>query len=466
MFHFCRNSVFVILGLRIIFCWGIKIAIIGSGPSGLLLTERLTSSTILNWDANSVIDVYDSRDDPRRITNHKSFAIGITPRIWNACSVSEGLVEYLQDNGGSKITNTSFIRGWKKPPQRLPSFRIRYMTNQPMFSSALLNWIDSRKAPSFRGKLSFNFNSKCVHIDAQQGRVYSLTNEPDKVNIKDYDLIVGADGSLSVVRQAVMNQRGVSYEALDHAVRWKFVPVDMGSSYLNTSAFFDVDNVLGGWWNMYPTGRVHMVFFWRPIDSLQQLENANSFNTPEKAEQFLVRVLGKVPDNLTQVAKDLVSQKASGESIFKISQYHHQAGKVVLVGDAAHGMSTSLGQGMSASFEDVTELYKCLEEIEFDVTKLSSSLEKYSKARVPEGHAITDLNYVNVSRRKRPIKFIVESSLRKVARKLFLMDALIDPQTKFTSIAKDYQSWIDDGKKISKSHYEKFLGLSNNENKN
>lgn len=64
-------------------------------------------------------------------------------------------------------------------------------------------------------------------------------------------------------------------------------------------------------------------------------------------------------------------------------------GQAVLVGDAAHAMSSFLAQGCQAAFADVVALDQALQAAD---DNLQVALSNYSALQVKEGHAITDLN--------------------------------------------------------------------------
>jgi kynurenine 3-monooxygenase len=97
----------------------------------------------------------------------------------------------------------------------------------------------------------------------------------------------------------------------------------------------------------------------------------------------------------------------------KCSPFHFSSSAVIL-GDAAHAMVPFYGQGMNAGLEDVRILFEMLdqhlgssskvktgaEEGNTASTKLlASALAQYSRARVPDAHAINDMalqNYVEM----------------------------------------------------------------------
>ena len=246
---------------------GIKLAIIGAGPSGLLFASKVLSASPEVTD----IDVYESRGDPREPQNefyHRSFAIGCTPRIWTVIdSYDPQLTAHLQHGYCSFMNETSVISDKKRIIQ--PG-RLRYMTHQPMFASGLLSWLKQQqqvalfslfcavyhlctlanhhhyhfqqqtKSSSSKCKLNIKFDTNCISIDPITGVVISQTNSAVRkssgggsssssssprddgssthtgaMQSKVYDLIIGADGVKSVVRNVIIQQNGVTAELFE-----------------------------------------------------------------------------------------------------------------------------------------------------------------------------------------------------------------------------------------------------------
>ena len=94
-----------------------------------------------------------------------------------------------------------------------------------------------------------------------------------------------------------------------------------------------------------PTGRVHSVLFWRPNSDLER-NTPTILQTKEGAERFLKRILNctSLDACMSPAVQDLIQRPAAGVNVFSLSSYHHTTGKVVVMGDAAHAMSSALGQ--------------------------------------------------------------------------------------------------------------------------
>ena len=119
-----------------------------------------------------------------------------------------------------------------------------------------------------------------------------------------------------------------------------------------------------------------------------------------------------INSSLADAARTYLSTKPSTRILFKMNKYHHSGGKVALVGDAAHTMSSHFGQGMACGISDVCCLYECLKRHNW--SDIPRALMEYSEERVPQGNAITDLNFVGVALQKHSLKFFLFERIQKL----------------------------------------------------
>lgn len=91
------------------------------------------------------------------------------------------------------------------------------------------------------------------------------------------------------------------------------------------------------------------------------------------------------------------------------------ANNVVLLGDAAHAMSASVGQGCNSALQDVSVLSNILDQNNND---WSDSLEQYTIDRMPDVQAVSDLSQYSVPRtRLMKIEWILRTILGKILPK-------------------------------------------------
>ena len=234
----------------------------------------------------------------------------------------------------------------------------------------------------------------------------------------------------------------------------------------NTSNFFTCKGGYGASWTMIPMRnqqqqlgntippsqtpyRTHMIFAWQPKNK-NEINNPKSLSTITQAKKLLSYVFKEPEDLFEEAANNLINSVGYGERIFKLNKYHHDSGKVVLIGDSAHSMSHALGQGMGCAFEDVTSLFHHLNATKW--SNLKTALKAYSNERVPEGNAITDLNFITYIWRHWLIGFVLNTSqllAKLLLRKKFMFELIKDPTVKWAVILNKYKFWVEWGRKVA-----------------
>jgi len=85
-------------------------------------------------------------------------------------------------------------------------------------------------------------------------------------------------------------------------------------------------------------------------------------------------------------AKQWVGQRWNQTGMVLCNFYHSLKTNIVLMGDAAHATSPSIGMGMNTALRDAQIFHEILKECKDD---LSQVLPAYSEARVKEGNSLT-----------------------------------------------------------------------------
>merc|ERR1712232_383080 len=87
-------------------------------------------------------------------------------------------------------------------------------------------------------------------------------------------------------------------------------------------------------------------------------------------------------------AKQWVGQRWNQTGMVHCNFYHSLKAGVVIMGDAAHATSPSIGMGMNTALRDAQIFSEILEETGDD---FEQALPAFSEARVKEGNALSDL---------------------------------------------------------------------------
>jgi FAD-dependent urate hydroxylase len=181
-----------------------------------------------------------------------------------------------------------------------------------------------------------------------------------------YDLVVGADGIHSTVRQLI----GIS-GGLDHAgvVAWRSVIPSRPAGVSELMVLLGGDCFVG----VVPVGNGHTYGFAAVVS--EQMRDP----LPGRLERFRDRFSGfgdPVPEYLASLETDEQLHFGSIEWV-ELDSWH--AGRVVLVGDAAHAAPPHMGEGGSMAIEDALVLAEVLR----DAGTIEGALDAYEARRRP-----------------------------------------------------------------------------------
>jgi kynurenine 3-monooxygenase len=127
----------------------------------------------------------------------------------------------------------------------------------------------------------------------------------------------------------------------------------------------------------------------------------------------------------------------------------HAAERVLLLGDAAHAVSASAGQGCNSALQDVEVFGALLDQYEDDWTKV---LPAYTLARLEDAHAVSDLSDYSSARSKwMKVEWFLRIILRKVLPKWLSswglrpmpMELLSETSLSYTDVLEQTKWWVD-----------------------
>ena len=425
-----------------------NVTIIGAGPAGLLLAHQLLSA-----GSHYRIRIYERNDDPRLDgQSGRGFVISLAARGQAHLKSVDGLWPAVREKG-VEVTQTALysarLHVWnyikRMPVGGSPSLLI----NRNAMCSAMLDQL----AP-YRDRCEILFNRSCLGVDIKRRTVHVAVTD-DRMTSQCFDLLVGADGVHSVVRNALLSQPGFSFSQISLNTVWKAVYVQRptglqpGTTYfLNPApaAGHPAPPQLAGAAMPALKDSLCLLMFW------QRSADSEENNPPGIASSAdIQRALAQqwLP-GLTITREEATvwfEQRPSRILETRCSPYHDPAGRVVLLGDAAHGMSSALAQGCQAGLADATALASLLRHYPDD---LPGVLKQYSRQQVREGHAISDLNaYLRPQAKWLSILFKVSGTVQMKIQQLAprwgnapVFAQLARPDIPYSAIADQYRLWI------------------------
>lgn len=265
--------------------------------------------------------------------------------------------------------------------------------------------------------VSLYFESSVDSIDFDQ-KVVAFGK--DKKNILQYDILFGADGAGSKVRQilqGVSSDFKVETDFLSSGYKELFLPANsFGQPLLEKNAL-----------HIWPRGS-HMLMALANLDNsftmtlyMPHEEKDLSFKSIQGAS-MIERFLGEeFPDALSLMPNALkdYQQNPVGHLGTVRAQPWAFGSSVALIGDAAHAIVPFFGQGMNCGFEDCVYLNMFLNESDGHWQK---ALNDYDYFQRPNANAIADMaleNFLEMQDKVADSNFLLKKKVEALLEKEF-----------------------------------------------
>jgi kynurenine 3-monooxygenase len=185
----------------------------------------------------------------------------------------------------------------------------------------------------------------------------------------------------------------------------------------------------------------------------QNNEVAN-LSTPEQVQQFFHKHFPEVGQMMpASEAEAFMNRSPSRILTIRCNRYHH-GDSALIIGDAAHSVSPSIGQGCNAALEDVAILDELLDEYADDWAEATA---QFTLRRQADARALVELgDYSFPSSSGLFIEFVFREQLAKTLHQLFpdrcspsLSELVFESSVPYSEILDAYQGWISKVKKQS-----------------
>ena len=357
-----------------------NILIIGAGLCGSLLALRL-------GQRGYNVTVYEMRPDLRKVDisagrsinlafsdrgNKAMKLVGIEDKVKALCIPMNGRM--LHDKEGNTFMSNYSGRDHE------------YINS---ISRGGLNALLLDEAEKLKN-VTIHFNKKCKSVDFEKTTALFKDYDGNSEFVEDADVIIATDGAGSAMRKSYYLGKkflfSFSQDYLTHGYKeLSILPTEEGGykTYKNALHIWPRgDFMLIALPNL--DGSFTVTLFLHHSEGEYHFGN---LTTPEIVTEFFKKEFPDVLDLMPNLVDDFFENPTAPLGTVKCSPWHYK-GNTLLMGDAAHAIVPFYGQGMNASFEDVVEFDKVLDQ---DLDNWEAIFTTYEKSRKKDTDAIADL---------------------------------------------------------------------------
>ncbi|MBA8736171.1 FAD-dependent oxidoreductase [Chromobacterium violaceum] len=339
------------------------------------------------------VHVVEKRGDPLRDLSSyvdvvSSRAIGVSMTVRGIKSVlAAGIPRAELDACGEPIVAMAFSVGGQ--------YRMRELKPLEDFRPLSLNRAAFQKLLNKYANLAgvrYYFEHKCLDVDLD-GKSVLIQGKDGQPQRLQGDMIIGADGAHSAVRQAMQSGlRRFEFQQtfFRHGYKTLVLPDAQALGYRKDTLYFfgmDSGGLFAGRAATIPDGSVS-------IAVCLPYSGSPSLTTTDEPTMraFFDRYFGSLPRDARDEMLRQFLAKPSNDLINVRSSTFHYKGNVLLLGDAAHATAPFLGQGMNMALEDARTFVELLDRHQGDQDK---AFPEFTELRKVQADAMQDMARAN-----------------------------------------------------------------------
>lgn len=383
-----------------------RVIVAGAGPAGLLMASLLLARNEEAGPFTYHVTLVDGREDYGNYSqeelskNHRSWMLGLADHGMDAIKTLPDLYNNYVKGQGILTTEGNIYLGKKKISFPMDSSSGSDSNSSPPEAFIVdRNYVVAalaRYAKETHGD-DDNFTpmylSKCQYVDYENKQVLVRSNESQKEKYIPYDLLIGCDGVRSTVREALIKRHSnFTCETTDIFQEFKATHLELPKS-VSASALSLLPDIFPYCQGIVlpETGGQANISIGVPRNCYEKLaEELKSSDYKVVAEYTKKNFKAFELQDYDDFAKQWVGQRWNQTGMVHCNFYHSVQTGIVIMGDAAHATSPSIGMGMNTALRDAQMFDEILKESKDDLT---TALPAFSEARVKEGNALSDLAY-------------------------------------------------------------------------
>ncbi|MEH2290752.1 FAD-dependent monooxygenase [Nostoc sp.] len=329
-----------------------KVAIVGAGPGGLAAAIALRSQGI-------EVHVYEKAQEFRPAGT----GLGLAPNGLNSLdAIAPGIVETLKSSG-CEVHHT-VLKNIQSETIRTSATKYIEKYGQPLLT---IWWYRLQQVLASRLPSDIiHLNHRCIGFEQDANGVEIHFDGKKSV---DTDLLIGADGVNSVIRETLFGEGKPNYI---RSMCWRAI-IKYRHELFND---YELVFVKGNQQFMYllNSGEGYTSWISRKFSPEYSLSHS--------ANEVKSRILNELAD--WDKSFRVVVEETPATEIWEgpicdrppLTQWSQ--GRVTLLGDAAHPMAPAMGQGANTTFEDAYQLRECFS----DSANLQEALISYEQCRI------------------------------------------------------------------------------------
>ena len=414
--------------------------ILGAGPAGLLLAHYLLAQD------NYHITLYDRRPDPRDISpdHQRTFPLSIQLRGLAALAEIPWLAEILGQRG--LWSQGAYIHQRGKASRKIQRNSKLLLIDRYQLTLGLLEHLIARDT---QGRVTLHFGQGVQAVDLNDRRL-CLENSQGEQSWVTFDYLVGADGARSVVRQALVDQGTIACDEWPVNDVYKTVSVQRvradGSAELDSHHIHTWRLPHGVRLIMVPQadGWLSGTLIFDP--KANPLAHCSS---PEEILAYFQHWTPNLAQTMTLEDAAALEQRPIAQLLtVRCDRFHADHAPVVLIGDAIHAVSASIGQGCNAALQDAQILAQILDRHH---QNWEQALPAFTQERRPDAHALQELSDYSFPRSKiLATEFFFRLTVGKRLSQWFpaiappqAMKLVMDTTLPYSQVLDQSRAWID-----------------------
>jgi kynurenine 3-monooxygenase len=385
-----------------------EVTVIGAGMAGSLMAAYLARRGFR-------VKVFERRADMRKEPVERGRSINMT-------LAARGL-KALEDVGvlAEIMRNTTPLRGRMLhttdgsvtfQPYGKDDHEVIHSIMRNDLNMALMNLADSYP------NVEFVFNKQCVRLDKDAKTVQFKDTRTGEELFATSDLIIGADGAFSTVRQQM--HRGERAQYVQDFLEWGYKELTIppgpdGSFAINNKGL-----------HIWPRGNCMLMAMpnWEgsfTCTCILPFEGESSFESLKSGADVVALFQQHFPDALPLIpmlAENFLRNPTVTMVTTNTYPWYYKD-SVVLLGDACHAVVPFYGQGMNAAFEDCSVLDACIGRHMGD---WKATFAEYQMLRKRHTDALAELskeNFIELREKVRSPLFVARKNVDIIMNKLF-----------------------------------------------